>query len=254
MTDWKALSHAYGEASGIPALIGELRANPSDTAWRDLWSCLCHQGTVYSASYASLQPLCELAKAQPPSDRLSPLIMIGAIIASDDLSGVDRRPVDAIQALIPDLQALADESMKVSGLASETFIYCLQAASAFAGDLFWGRHLNHLVDGEFPGTCPDCDHDLHLVIGAHGFFTTTQEWVRPRDANSRRNPISAAGEHDLSGSAAWLHSTATKCGQRQIALWIRYVFGTAACPACNEPFQVAEAIANAYPPRQNAEH
>jgi hypothetical protein len=111
MTDWKALSHAYGEASGIPALIDELRTDPSDTVWQDLWSCLCHQGTVYSASYASLQPLWELAKAPPPSDRLSPLMLIGAIIASDDLYGVDRRPVDAIQALIPGLQALADESM-----------------------------------------------------------------------------------------------------------------------------------------------
>jgi hypothetical protein len=181
-------------------------------------------------------------------------MLIGAIIASDDLFGVHRRPVDAIQALIPNLQALADESMKVDGLAPETFIYYLQAASAFAGDLFWGRNLNHLIDGEFPGACPACDHDLYLVIGAHGFFTTAQERVRPRDANSRRNPISAAGEHNLSGSAAWLHSTATKCAQPQIALWIQYVFGTAVCASCNERFQIAEAIANAYPPRQNAEH
>ena len=254
MTDWKALYHAYGEASGIPALIDELRANPSDTVWQDLWGSLCHQGTVYSASYASLQPLCELAKSMLASDRLSPLMLIGAIVASDDLFGVDRRPVDDIQALIPDLQALADESMKVSGLTPEIFVYYLQAASAFADDLFWGRHLDHLVDGEFPGICPACHHDLYLVIGAYGFFATAQEWAEPQDADSGRNPISPASDHDLSGSAARLHSMATEYGQPQIALWVRYVFGTAICPACNEPFQVAEAIAKAHLPRQNAEH
>ena len=125
MTDWKALSHAYGEASAIPRLIDRLRERPDEKTWDDLWSCLCHQGTVYSASYAALQPLCELARASPPSERLSPLILIANIIVSDDLRGVDRRPTDLIQPLIPELQTLADECMCVGGLETVDFLYCL---------------------------------------------------------------------------------------------------------------------------------
>src|SRR5215470_6756623 len=141
MTDWKTLTHAYGEASDIPALIEKLRTHPNDTLWQDLWSRLCHQGTVYPASYAALHALCELARALPPPDRLSPLMLIGAIVASDDVHGMDHRPAEIVELLIPELRRLADESMRTQGLGPDRFVYLLQAASAFAGDLFWGRHL-----------------------------------------------------------------------------------------------------------------
>ena len=60
MTDWSQLKHAYGTAEDIPALFERLGREPNDEAWRDLWSRLCHQGSVYSASFASLPLLAEL--------------------------------------------------------------------------------------------------------------------------------------------------------------------------------------------------
>jgi len=57
---WSELSHAYGPASDIPALLGQLAVSPgpkgdvSDEPWFALWSSLCHQHDVYSASYAAL--------------------------------------------------------------------------------------------------------------------------------------------------------------------------------------------------------
>src|SRR5215472_7613679 len=123
MTDWTALSDAYGDASEIPDLIDRLRNVPDEEAWQDLWGRLCHQGTVYSASFAALQPLCEIASALPACDRLSPLMLIGKIIASDDIRGFERRPADMIEPLIPSLQALVDEAMTVEGLQPDDFIY-----------------------------------------------------------------------------------------------------------------------------------
>jgi hypothetical protein len=52
-TDWKSLSHAYGYATDLPALLDRVRVAPSDkAAWSDLHYRLYHQGTVYPASYA----------------------------------------------------------------------------------------------------------------------------------------------------------------------------------------------------------
>jgi hypothetical protein len=242
MTDWKHLTHAYGEASEIPGLIEKLRTGPSDKLWHELWGCLCHQGTVYPASYAALPLLRDVAEHLAPSDRAQVLSLIGAIIASDVISGLDERPGELIQSLIPDLQRLVNESMRAPDLRADTFVYLLQAASAFEGDLFWGRHLDHL-DGEFFGCCPACRHHVHIVIGIHGFFVTAEEWVRSPGPESLRNPIHPAHQNKLIARAAWLHATATEHAQSQVALWIRHCFGTTICPACDHSIKVADTIA-----------
>ena len=56
MTDWAELQHAYGSAEDVPALLAAAAETSDETGkvWDDLWSRLCHQGTVYSASRAAL--------------------------------------------------------------------------------------------------------------------------------------------------------------------------------------------------------
>lgn len=53
---WNELSHAYGTASDIPALLRQLGKLPSVEAepWNALWSALAHQGDVYPASFAAV--------------------------------------------------------------------------------------------------------------------------------------------------------------------------------------------------------
>lgn len=57
---WTDLCHAYGPATEIPGLLRKLAASPGPKAdnraepWFTLWSSLCHQGDVYTASYAAL--------------------------------------------------------------------------------------------------------------------------------------------------------------------------------------------------------
>lgn len=58
--DWLHLKHAYGSASDVPGLLEQLAENPGPKSdyqaepWFSLWSCLCHQGDVYTASYAAV--------------------------------------------------------------------------------------------------------------------------------------------------------------------------------------------------------
>lgn len=66
---WSELTHAYGAASDIPALLRALAKRPgpqsaNDEPWFTLWSSLCHQGDVYTASYAAIPHVVEIAVSQ----------------------------------------------------------------------------------------------------------------------------------------------------------------------------------------------
>jgi hypothetical protein len=64
---WSCLRHAYGEASDVPALLRMLAHSPgpardlASDPWHGLWSSLCHQGDVYTASYAAVPHVVQIA-------------------------------------------------------------------------------------------------------------------------------------------------------------------------------------------------
>lgn len=68
---WLQLSHAYGPASDIPNLLRQLSRSPGQMSdeeaepWHSLWSSLCHQGDVYTASYAAVPHLVQIATDTP---------------------------------------------------------------------------------------------------------------------------------------------------------------------------------------------
>jgi hypothetical protein len=55
---WSELTHAYGAAGDIPALLLQLESLPAAAGdaepWFSLWSALAHQGDVYPASFAAV--------------------------------------------------------------------------------------------------------------------------------------------------------------------------------------------------------
>lgn len=59
MENWDELNHAFGSAGDIPALLADLAFFPAESSyeaepWFSLWSSLCHQGDIYSASFAAV--------------------------------------------------------------------------------------------------------------------------------------------------------------------------------------------------------
>jgi hypothetical protein len=64
--EWDRLQHAYGPASDVPDLLRQLAANPrpmkgDEEPWYSLWSALCHQDDVYTASYAAVPYIVQIA-------------------------------------------------------------------------------------------------------------------------------------------------------------------------------------------------
>lgn len=66
---WCDLTHAYGGAGDISALLLQLEQLPVATEnaepWHSLWSALAHQGNVYSASFAAVPHIVEALARDP---------------------------------------------------------------------------------------------------------------------------------------------------------------------------------------------
>src|SRR5438128_2334868 len=95
---WSELKDAYGASSGIPALLDDLKALPPDEGseaepYFSLWSALCHQGDVYTASYAALPHIAATVKMGPTRAPWSLFLMIACIeIARANGRGPDIPP------------------------------------------------------------------------------------------------------------------------------------------------------------------
>lgn len=62
MTDWGTLSHAYGDAGDVPAMLTALRSGDAEQASHDLWASVLHQGTLYSASAPAVAEICKVLR------------------------------------------------------------------------------------------------------------------------------------------------------------------------------------------------
>ena len=82
---WANMTHAYGSAGNMPALLERARldlrgSHERESVWLDLWSALCHQGDAYVASYAAIPHLVSIAESRRGSAaQFDPLHLIGCI-------------------------------------------------------------------------------------------------------------------------------------------------------------------------------
>jgi hypothetical protein len=149
---WKTLSHAYGPATDIPALLGraahDMRpGHKPGSTWFDLWSALCHQGDTYTASYAAAPHLIALAPAHLQHNRYDPLFLTACI----ELARLEGRgPAipedlgDGYRAAIEHGRALA--SAYVSRAWDHDASVAIEAsAAAMAGDK---QRARELLDGD----------------------------------------------------------------------------------------------------------
>ncbi len=79
---WRELGHAYGSAAEIPDLLRKLetappQANYKSEPWHSIWSALCHQGDVYTATYAAMPHIVGIATRRTERERLDFLNFIG---------------------------------------------------------------------------------------------------------------------------------------------------------------------------------
>lgn len=100
---WTELSHAYGEASDIPALLVQLKTTPGPVEyesepWFSLWSALCHQSDVYTASFAAIPHVVLIAKTKPLAERINYIHFVSAVEAYRHKTTAPQIPSDLKQS------------------------------------------------------------------------------------------------------------------------------------------------------------
>jgi hypothetical protein len=132
---WAQLRHAYGPASDIPDYLTQARSDftlgtNSESAWFKLWSALCHQDDVYTASYAAVPHLVAIARARAVGGQYEPITLGGSI----ELARLEGRGpplpddlAEPYQAAVAELRILAQDASAQAGDPD--------ARRAFAGSL-----------------------------------------------------------------------------------------------------------------------
>lgn len=103
---WGDLSHAYGPATDVPGLLRSLFAGSAEEArelGRELWSCINHQHSVYSATPAAVPFLAAGAAARVHPARV--LGLLAGIASSSDEHGL---PPGAARRAVADQAAILD--------------------------------------------------------------------------------------------------------------------------------------------------
>ncbi|MFC8175692.1 hypothetical protein [Streptomyces sp. NPDC057325] len=241
MTDWAQLSHAYGSAEDIPVLLDQIASEPSPERWNDLWSALCHQGSVYSASFAALPWLADVAGRDDREQAVSALNLAGAILAgSDQPHGAgDVRAQHAAE--VETLLVVVNEHLRTSSDRNE-YVYLLESMLSFEGVVGWGEDLAWgLVNEEYEVSCPGCEANLFIVIGERGFFSTSGDYALSED-DVETTPLRPASPAAMDGIGRRLRDIALADGHQDVASAMTYVFGDATCPDCETGFSVADQV------------
>jgi hypothetical protein len=235
--DWSELSDAYGSATAVGTLLRSLEPSPEADVWDELWSRICHQGTVYSASFAALPELVEVAAQWPPRERLMPVTLAGRILASNDGGAAQLFSDAALTEHGEILTTLTHETVVSWDWDNDQFVYLLAALLAFAGQRFWSRELERLADGDLNFQCPHCNAELFVVIGRDGIFTSAGEWVN--HSTSKRGAIFPATE-PARGVQEKIFNVATTTRHDEVATWLLALFGSSECPECGGRTQIWE--------------
>ncbi|WNG49431.1 hypothetical protein F0U60_38905 [Archangium minus] len=246
--EWSVLQHAYGAASDIPELLTRLRVQPDDEVWDELWCCLCHQYTTYSATYAALPHLADIARAQPPSARERFLNFAGVVAAWTEEEAVPAPYRADVARAMESFRALAGEALLLHRYEQSAFIYLLEAFAALHGLRKLGRQLSRLDDGELECLCPHCEAHLLILVETPAFQLTTEDPAPSSHAkktsvvpaSSNAPPWTPSLLHHV--DVASLRALAAHAGHDQVAEWLRQLEGTGSCPACGGSFELLSAL------------
>ncbi|KOX34236.1 hypothetical protein ADK67_04335 [Saccharothrix sp. NRRL B-16348] len=226
MTDWSRLTHAYGTAEDVPPLLDRLATDPDDGTWSELWSSLCHQGSTYSASYAALPRLADLARDLDEPHATQAVTLAGAIVAGGGEAVLEEhaeaagRLLAVANGLLPD----ADE---------DTYAYLLECVLAFEGVAYWQDALAWgVTEEEYEVECEECGANLAI---------STAQGTCAEDGGGSTS-LRPADPTTLDGVGGRLHGLATAHGQAKVARVLVHVFGGATCPSCGTEFVVADQV------------
>ncbi len=162
---WVELRHAYGSAGDVPVLLRYVESSPGIRrpyyrAVLHALVVLCHQGEVYTASYAAVPHLVALVEASPQHFRWTLLALVQAVEAARFAGEAVDMPRYLVGAYFGALRRIPQIAAKLLS-SPRTEVECrviLSACAASAGHAGLSDAINELTpetieklyDGIFP--------------------------------------------------------------------------------------------------------
>lgn len=183
---WKELRHAYGSAEHVPALIraiaaeatprysdhpAKARSNP--TPWDEVYSSLCHQGSAYSATYAALPHIVQIAERDGVAMRAETMILAGTILLHNNPDDVPDDLAEDFEKAIADIRKSSLTTLREAPLDYPgTLSHLLQGFGAlrFPRSVHV-RSLDRLYEGDWEveiDYCPKCRKYILVEMGKAG--------------------------------------------------------------------------------------
>ena len=256
---WKELRHAYGPAEDIPNLIRAVAESEPTTAsrrlspWGEVWGRLCHQGDVYSATYAAVPHLVAIAERGSLEVRLEVLIFCGTVcLSAERLVGgpVPASLIESFDAAVETMKELslgiAREAAAQDMLVRYPLPYLLQAILA----LRFGAEsvvclLDRLVEDvcEVEVECPECEWQMSVVLEELGSGQV--------DSSARGRELEE-GVQLIEDGSGYLWSVgcvveiaaalAVAMGDELLSARILGFRSSVACSSCRHQFRLSDAV------------
>jgi hypothetical protein len=230
VTDWTVVD-AQGAVGRVPLLLDQVERGEGPQAWDELWDRLCLGGeTVSAASFAALPRLAVLAPSCAQALELAGAIVRGTLRHPDGEALLEDCPNEIVR-----LRELVDQKLQTRPADYHRLFGDLLA---LAGQYHWSAFMGDFADDFFTVSCLHCGAEITIAVGDYGCYSAIRDWDR---GDMEQRVLRPAAVEELRGPARWMHATAVRDGQQQLAQGIRYLFGHAECPACASVFNIAEA-------------
>lgn len=265
---WRLLNHAYGKADDIPEMLLELEENfESEKADKLFYGYLCHQYSTYSATFAAVPHIKEIAFRGNSSSKIQADIIIfcGLVhasrngdnrsrIASDDkqliaklTEQIQAEYLKSIKKLVPLTEKLLNENR----LNDEDKRLLFFSFLAFHGQEKLSRMFFTFCElDEFILNCLNCKNEIYLCAEESKMVAYKEDAVFIKSAEKfELLPIEICwkdwnGEFSNEQKAKWVLYLAEKYNIEPLKYQIPYLFNEMVCPHCSQSINILDSLVN----------
>ncbi|WP_256757658.1 hypothetical protein [Cohnella sp. WQ 127256] len=260
---WGKLTGPYGSAENVPDLLQQLMKQFSQEVHDELFQeHLFHQNTIYTATYAAVPFLAQIACSTSNAEvRKELFITCGIIEASRDEQ--DKAPFpeswaklaeDADSSVCAELYREYIEAIgKLTALTKEVFAYAahhsidetdkryiLIADAAYRGSYIIANMLMTFnIGDEYVAVCPACEKDVFIWPSEDNHAEILQAYEHDPVSHTGQEahaivPVTSFADEEI----RTLAEQAEAIGEQILARHLPYLAGETLCPSCRERISV----------------
>ena len=186
---WAELEHAFGNASEVPRQLHQLfeKQNYGNDPHEVLFGCLCHQGSIYTATYAAVPHVVNAFSTQSTNSKIWLFTFLGLVAISKDTQPIPDDLRMAYFKAMNEAKFLVIDVAKQTDIPKPDYAHLLSAVPALHG-----LHTVHeiidwmLVANEVRGRCVACGEEFSVDSEKVPFKV---EYVRQHSTLSSRHKV-----------------------------------------------------------------